>query len=155
VQVVVNSVLNGAGIFCMNEFGEWLRQARDRKDWSGERLGEEIGVNQSNISMYERGERKPRRARLLKIAAALGVSAVEALDVWSKSGLDPEVLDPEQEESQVIQRGDKVLLKTGDVVTFLGPNGEEGEVELTPELFDVLNNYAIGRKTRSQQNQNS
>lgn len=63
----------------MSDFGSYLKEARERKGWEQEKLAEEIDTSQGNISMYERGERKPRRDRITRIAAVLGVDASEAL----------------------------------------------------------------------------
>lgn len=60
-------------------FSAWLRNAREQKGWSGERLAEEVRTTQGNISQYERGDRTPRRKRIVEIATALGMPADDAL----------------------------------------------------------------------------
>lgn len=60
-------------------FSSWLKERRESKGWSGERLAEEVGTSQGNISMYERGGRTPRRDMVKKIAAALGADEGTAL----------------------------------------------------------------------------
>lgn len=60
-------------------FAAWLKAARAKKGWSGERLAGEIGTSQGTISMYERGLRHPHRERAVKMAEILGADPREAL----------------------------------------------------------------------------
>lgn len=56
-----------------NTFGAWLRQERNRRGMTGERLAEMVGggMSQGRISSYERGIKEPERASVLLIATAL------------------------------------------------------------------------------------
>lgn len=53
--------------------GERIRQQRSRKGMTQAELGGKIGVNESAISLYERGDRKPSASKLVGIAFALGL----------------------------------------------------------------------------------
>lgn len=74
-------------------FGEWLRQSRERKGWSGERLAEEVETSQGNISMYERGQRTPRREMVVRLANALGTAPNPGL---LAAGFSPEPEDDDE-----------------------------------------------------------
>ena len=55
-------------------FGTRMRQARQDKGWTQERLAQEYGATQANISLYERGLYEPTLFTATCIACALGVS---------------------------------------------------------------------------------
>lgn len=50
-----------------------LKDARDRKEWSLDRLAAESGVNKSTISRLERGETKPLHDTVTVLEDALGL----------------------------------------------------------------------------------
>lgn len=54
-----------------------LRELRQAKGWSQEKLEEYSGVTRSQIGRIERGEVKPRLETILKLCQALGVSFAE------------------------------------------------------------------------------
>ena len=90
-----------------SKFGEWLKRARESKAWSGERLAQEVGTSQGNISMYERGLRTPRRDMVKRIAAMLEMSENDALRA---AGFAPEdeirrVLAPDTQEMLRLYEG--------------------------------------------------
>lgn len=76
-------------------FGAWLRAARLSKGWSGERLGLAIGSSQGNISLYERGLRRPHAHRITKIAGALDADLRLAMEAFMA---DAGVMSSEAEE---------------------------------------------------------
>lgn len=51
-----------------------IRELRNKKGLSGEKLGEIVGVQKSAISKYERGEIQPSNEVLLQIANTLNTS---------------------------------------------------------------------------------
>lgn len=57
----------------MNEFGALLRKARKEKDLTQEDLGEIIGMKNTQISEYERGEVTPLSTNLKRITNALAL----------------------------------------------------------------------------------
>ena len=61
-------------------FGGVLRQFRKDINFSQEKLAQESGLDRTYISLLERGLRQPTLTSLLKLAAALGVSAVDLVD---------------------------------------------------------------------------
>ena len=72
-------------------FGQWLKESRQRKGWSGEMLASEVDTSQSMISAYERGFRFPRREKAVQIAQALGADPREALEALMQDtpGIEP------------------------------------------------------------------
>lgn len=60
--------------------GGKIRCYRERKGWTQWELGERCGMADSQIGVYERGEVKPRRGTLERIAQALGVTVDALLD---------------------------------------------------------------------------
>lgn len=50
-----------------------LKQARDLKGWSLERLAEESGLNKSTLSRVERGETEPLHSTVIALEDALGL----------------------------------------------------------------------------------
>lgn len=58
-----------------------LKEIRAKQGISQRELARRLGTTPQNISQYESGKRKPKLPTLNKIAAALGVSATDLLDV--------------------------------------------------------------------------
>lgn len=56
------------------DFGNRLRQARRKANYTQERLGEELGFSSGTVSNWETGERIPDWETLCRIRAVLGVS---------------------------------------------------------------------------------
>jgi transcriptional regulator with XRE-family HTH domain len=54
--------------------GRRIKNLRESKHYSQEKLGELVGVSTSTICMYEIGERIPRDELKIKISSALGKS---------------------------------------------------------------------------------
>lgn len=95
-------------------FAEWLREARSRKGWSGERLAEEVETSQGTVSMYERGLRHPHRERAVELATALGADPREALEALMADtpGLEPVVEMERAVDEELLQ--DSLMAYTGD-----------------------------------------
>jgi transcriptional regulator with XRE-family HTH domain len=60
--------------------GTKLREIRERNGFSREQLALASGVAAATVSVYENGYRRPSRAALLRLAAALGVSPRDLVD---------------------------------------------------------------------------
>ena len=73
-------------------FAEWLKDRRDRARWVTAKLSEESGLSQPYITMLEKGERKPSRTAVIKIASALKTDPTPGL---AAAGFLPEVDAPE------------------------------------------------------------
>ena len=58
-------------------FGENVRNAREERAWTQEKLADRADVDQTFISGIERGARNPTVITISKLAKALGVSAAE------------------------------------------------------------------------------
>jgi len=60
--------------------GEKIKALRDEKELTQKELGALVGVGQTTILMYEKGEITPSSVRLLRLANALDVQSSELLD---------------------------------------------------------------------------
>lgn len=78
-------------------FAELLRWYRERTGVSQARLARLVGVDHSYVSRLERGERRPSRDLVVRIADALSLPAADASALLSSAGFSPSVLDPEVE----------------------------------------------------------
>lgn len=56
------------------EFGAQLREARQQKGWSQEKLALEAGVDRTYVSSIERGRRNLSLLNIVKLADVLGIS---------------------------------------------------------------------------------
>lgn len=58
-----------------NIHGRWVRYLLYQKNWRQARLAAEMGVDQSMVSRWKRGERVPLEDQWLKLATIAGVDA--------------------------------------------------------------------------------
>jgi transcriptional regulator with XRE-family HTH domain len=65
-------------------FGERLRQLREQRGLSQKDLAVQLGVRQSAISWWERGEREPSLSNAVKAAEFFGVNVQYFVDTASK-----------------------------------------------------------------------
>ncbi len=61
----------------MAEFAETLRDLREARGMSRERLADAVGRSADAVSTWELGRNKPRRSTLVRIANALRVDVSE------------------------------------------------------------------------------
>lgn len=78
-------------------FAELLRWYRERTGVSQARLARLVRVDHSYVSRLERGERRPSRDLILRIADALSLPAADTSALLASAGFTPSVLDPELE----------------------------------------------------------
>jgi transcriptional regulator with XRE-family HTH domain len=73
------------------QFGRRLRRRRRALDLSQEAVAERTGIHRTQMTLYEKGERVPRAATLIKLAAALDVSVSQLLVGvgWEPAGPRP------------------------------------------------------------------
>lgn len=62
-----------------NQFGAALRRMRTESDLTQERLAEITGLHRTEISLLERGERKPLLETIVALCRGLGVTPAELL----------------------------------------------------------------------------
>ena len=53
---------------------EWIKAERKKQRWSQTKLGDQIGVSQVQVSLWETGKQEPRPEQLEKLRAVLGES---------------------------------------------------------------------------------
>lgn len=64
----------------LTQFGKRVRQERDKKGYSQERLGELAKVHRTYIGMIERAEKNITLTNMEKIARALGKKVSDLVD---------------------------------------------------------------------------
>lgn len=74
-------------------FSQKLKRLRQEKNWSQEKLAEEIGVKRLAVSKYESGQSKPSAETLQKISEVFGVSIDYLLAEDSKKLTEKEIKD--------------------------------------------------------------
>ena len=97
------------------EIGEMIKHLRDERGMSQEVLGIRSGIDQRQISRWERGEVEPKVSSLRKIAKAMEVSVGVFLDV-------------DEYASYAIMRRIEIMGERGFTVEFRATDGEEGNV---------------------------
>jgi len=75
------------------EFPRLLRHVRIARGLSQSQLARAIGVDHSTISRFERGERRPRRLTVLKLARALDLDRATRLRLLASAGYAPVSLE--------------------------------------------------------------
>lgn len=61
-------------------FGKRLRELREAKGWSLDRLAEEAGMNGLQVGHIERGASDPKLSTILKLAKALEVRTAKLIE---------------------------------------------------------------------------
>lgn len=107
------------------EFGDRLKNARNKKGLTQEQLASKLGIAKSTLAGYEKGNREPDVFKIKKIIELLDIDADYLLDIKKSSPDDEEPLD-EDEGALMLY---KALISAG----FL----KEGE-DLTPQQFEFL-----------------
>ena len=82
--------------------GDFIRAIRKGRGLTQKELGERLGLSPQSIAQWENGLRKPKRESIEKIAAALGVDAIELLDGKEKE----REIQKQKEFLEVIKSGD-------------------------------------------------
>lgn len=77
----------------MSDFATLLRQHREAKRWSMERLAEEADVDHSLVSRLERDERNPTRISIRHLSVALHLTDNERDALYLSAGLTPPDID--------------------------------------------------------------
>lgn len=72
----------GSGEFIA--LGRTLRRARRDRDLSQEAVARRAGIGPKHMSELERGNKNPRIATFLRIAAALGISPTELMALYER-----------------------------------------------------------------------
>lgn len=70
-----------------------LRRIRKARKMTMKQLGEEVGVTEAAIGLYETGKRKPSYEMLLKLSEALGCSVDDILKTQEEIDKEAELLD--------------------------------------------------------------
>jgi len=64
----------------LDVFAANLKQLREQRGWSQERVADESGLNPSHVAKIERTEREPGVRTISKLSKGLGISAAKLFD---------------------------------------------------------------------------
>lgn len=97
-----------------------IREIRKSKKWTLDHLAELVGTSKGHLSDIETGKREPSTTMLRDIAAALGVSEVEAIGPGAPSDAAlAELMDDfmrlSEEDRTAVARHARSLLPRGDI----------------------------------------
>ena len=84
----------------MSSFAENLRAIRKSRDLNQDQLAELLGVAKSTVSMYERGNRRPRLDQVTHMAQVLGV---QVSDLMRTEEPAPELEAPNDELAEYLE----------------------------------------------------
>jgi transcriptional regulator with XRE-family HTH domain len=89
--------------------GAWLKSQREARGWSGSDLARRVGLNQSRVSAYERGQYEVSNEAAEQIATTLEIPLIETrrqLGLWTPSKHDlngyARYVDPKQISDDVL-----------------------------------------------------
>lgn len=74
---IVNKIKHFSRGEFMNEVGSNIRKFRQQKGLTQKELGDLLEISEAMVGQYERGVRNPKLETINKIAAALGVTALD------------------------------------------------------------------------------
>ena len=94
------------------EIGDRIRQAREAKEWNQTQLGNAVGVGQSAVSMWERGNNNVGIEDIKNIASETGADPV-----WLAFG--PEVVPEDEARLLAAYRNSDAARKVA-ILTMLG-----------------------------------
>ena len=99
----------------VSNFGDWLREERDRRGWDQPDVATRADTSIPTISRLETGARSPSRKLAIRIAEALGADPREALEALMADtpGLEPVVEMTGVPDEEYLQEG---------IMGYSGPN---------------------------------
>lgn len=80
----------------MDSLGEIIRKLRDEKELPLRRVAAFLDIDQAILSKIERGQRKPSKELVIKLAAYFKVKKEDLLVAWLSDRIIYEVEDEEQ-----------------------------------------------------------
>jgi transcriptional regulator with XRE-family HTH domain len=77
-------------------FGDWLKAERQKRGWSQDQLGAEVGLTKAQISRLETGKQGTKRDTAVRIAHGMGANPQSALSalMTDTEGLDIQSVPP-------------------------------------------------------------
>ncbi len=109
----------------MMKLGEKIRQLRDERGWSQDKLGQLVGASRQHICEIESGKSKPSLALMGKLAAALGkeVWVLEDDNVDLPPTLPPDI--PTDLKQFLTEEGGIDFLRVGKAARGAGVTAKE------------------------------
>ena len=101
----------------MNSLSEILKLAREEKKIILRKVASELDIDQSLISKFEKGERKPTKEQLIKLAEFYNLSTQELLINWFADKIIYELKD--------IDYANDILMVAEEKIKYLKANQDE------------------------------
>lgn len=115
-------------------FGELMRLERKKAKLSQTQLAERLGVTQSLIGQYERGELNPKLDTIKRICAALGIEYLPTIQEQEQNAI-PHNITEARERTGCTQ--ERLANLTGYSLTTI-KRLESGEIEITEDHLDRI-----------------
>lgn len=123
-------------------YGELIREARERKEWTQEELAKRVGTHQPQIAAYENGrypreQRRKKFARVLRIPVSLDKHDIENPKAPSRYGSESS-FDAEEDQDQSDQvRSTRIPSETEE------ENAEVAEQKNSSKVFTVSGPFPL------------
>ena len=101
----------------MSNLSEILKSAREEKKFILRKVAFELDIDQSLISKFEKGERKPTKEQLIKLAEFYNLSTQELLINWFADKIIYELKD--------IDYANDILMVAEEKIKYLKANQDE------------------------------
>ena len=92
----------------MSKVSEILKNAREEKKLILRKVSSELDIDQSLISKFEKGERKPTKEQLIKLAEFYNLSQQELLTDWISDKIIYELRDVDYANDILIVAEEKI-----------------------------------------------
>lgn len=115
--------------------GENIKQFRKNKKITQKELAEKIGVTDSAITKYEKGDREPNIETLNKIATALGVTINDLVKNEEKASNKNSIGIRFLDRSKLPDEKEQIIKVVEEMYEFINATGDENQLE---EFYDLV-----------------
>ena len=115
--------------------GENIKQFRKNKKITQKELAEKIGVTDSAITKYEKGDREPNIETLNKIATALGVTINDLVKNEEKASNKNSIGIRFLDRSKLPDEKEQIIKVVEEMYEFINATNDENQLE---EFYDLV-----------------
>lgn len=123
------------GVRLNMNIGENIKQFRKNKKITQKELAEKIGVTDSAITKYEKGDREPNIETLNKIATALGVTINDLVKNEEKASNKNSIGIRFLDRSKLPDEKEQIVKVVEEMYEFINATGDENQLE---EFYDLV-----------------
>ena len=123
------------GVRLNMNIGENIKQFRKNKKITQKELAEKIGVTDSAITKYEKGDREPNIETLNKIATALGVTINDLVKNEEKASNKNSIGIRFLDRSKLPDEKEQIIKVVEEMYEFINATGDENQLE---EFYDLV-----------------